>query len=86
MENFASRSFLDVRGGLRQRAARASADGDMRAFAGQFFRDGPAESFAGRRNDRHAAGKPQIHFLYPTENLDRLAKRRKRQRRGLGGL
>ncbi len=65
MENFAARSFLDVRGGLRQRTGRASADGDMRAFAGQLFGDGAAESFAGRRNDRHAATKPQIHFLTP---------------------
>jgi len=77
---------LDVRGGLRQRAGRASADGDMRAFACQFFSDSPAEPFAGRRNDRYAATKPQIHFLYPTQNLNRLAKRGERQRRGLDGL
>jgi len=58
----------------------------MRAFAGQFLGDGAAEPFAGRRNDRYVAGKPQIHFLYPTQNLNRLAKRGKRQRRRLDGL
>jgi hypothetical protein len=54
--------------------AAVRADGYVGAFAGEFFRNGAAESFAGRRNDRNAAREPQIHFLPLLQNFHRLAK------------
>ena len=58
MEDLAARGFLNTVGGLRESARRAGADGDMGPFAGEFFRDGAAESFAGRRNDGNAPCEP----------------------------
>lgn len=61
MEDFAAGGLLDLRGGLSKRAWRAGTNGDMSAFAHEFLRDGPAQAFAGCRDDGHAATKPQIH-------------------------
>ena len=43
----------------------ACANGDACAFAGEFFRNGASQPFAGRRDDGYAAFEPQIHFRTP---------------------
>src|SRR5437667_7033419 len=61
MENFAARGFAYVRSGLGKGRRSTSANGHVSAFAGEFFRDGAAQSFAGSRDDRDAPRDPQIH-------------------------
>jgi hypothetical protein len=43
-----------LRGSFFKSACRARANGGVRAFAGEFFRDGTSQSFAGRRDDGNA--------------------------------
>ena len=58
MENLVARRFLNVCSSLGQGACSACADGQVRSFAGQFFRRRAAKSFAGRRDDGYAACEP----------------------------
>ncbi len=61
MKHFATRRFLDLRRSLGKGAGRAGANGDMSAFASQFFSDSSAQAFAGCCDYSHAATEPQIH-------------------------
>ena len=58
MEDLAACSFLNATGGLCEGACRACADGNVGAFASEFFRDGAAESFAGGCDDSNAPCEP----------------------------
>jgi hypothetical protein len=61
MEYFVARGFVDVCGRLFEGASRERANGDVCAFAGNLFRYGAAEFFAGRCDYRHLACESQIH-------------------------
>src|SRR5881409_3458468 len=58
IEDFLARGFLNVGGGFSERTCRSRADSDTGAFAGEFFRDGASQPFAGRCDNGHAARKP----------------------------
>jgi len=84
MEDFAAGGLLNLRGGLSKRAWRAGTNGNMSAFAHEFLRDGPAQAFAGCRDDGHAATKPQIHSTSQFKPAMLSQSTGKRQR--LGGM
>jgi hypothetical protein len=69
MERFAAGSSLDVHDRFFQGACRARANGDEGAFACEFFRDGAAQSFAGRRDDGYATCELWIHSTTPLKTL-----------------
>jgi hypothetical protein len=62
VEDFAAGGFLEVCGGFGEGGGSTSADGYVRTFAREFFRNGAAKPFAGGRDDSYAPSESQIHF------------------------
>src|SRR5205823_8184982 len=63
MEDFATRRFLYLRGGLSEATGSAGANGDVSALASEFLGDSLAQAFTSRRDYSHAATEPQIHSI-----------------------
>jgi len=77
MEDFPAGVFLNLRSGLFEFGCVASANGYVGAFAGEFFGNSTAKSFAGGGDDGYAALQSQIQICtsFKLSMLSRNARR-----------